>query len=132
MERCYETLAKLKQQTIVSTRLAKFEGLQAIIETLPLRFLLDRFIGGLKKEIKYDVLTSRPVDFRDAISLAKFFKGVLSRTKKGGKATRPYSSSKNNNQLVPYSKNPNSNTKPEDWGTTNLRSLAKSKGLIPS
>lgn len=51
MKRPYETLSKLKQHTTIRAYLSIFEQLQAVIETLPPKFLLDRFIGGLWKKL---------------------------------------------------------------------------------
>jgi len=51
----------------------QFEKLEGMIEQVSPTHLLQKFLGGLKEEIKFDVIAANPQNFDAAVSLAKTF-----------------------------------------------------------
>lgn len=63
-------------------------------QALPDQFLLEKFIDGLKEEIRFDVMTLHPIDFKEAISLGKVFKWKNTSKKKLNLAIQQEANSK--------------------------------------
>lgn len=85
--RPFGSFASLKQTSIVLQYLNKFEQLQGLLDPLPPKYLLEKFVDGLKDEIRYDVQASNPVDFREAVSLAKIYEGKWAVSRKTNNKT---------------------------------------------
>lgn len=73
LHRPYGDISNLKQTSNVRTYLTEFEQLQGLCDALLDQFLLEKFIDGIKEEIRYDVLALHPVEVREAVHLAKIF-----------------------------------------------------------
>lgn len=73
MIRPFESLANLKQITSVGEYLSKFEQLAGLLDKLQPSYRVDKYIKGLKDDIKFEVLAARSQSFKDAFSLTKTF-----------------------------------------------------------
>lgn len=140
MQRPFGTFANLRQTTTVLAYLNKFEQLQGMLDALPPKYLLENFLDGLKDEIRFDVLAARPVDFREAVSLAKLFESKWWHTKKTSKSGSTTTSTANKG----FSQNAQSNSVASNVKCSSsagsgifkhrniLDTLAKKKGLTPN
>lgn len=68
MERPFDTFTNLTQTSIIMTYLNKFEQLKWVLDPLPSKCFLEKFYGGPKEEIRYDVLATKPVDIKEVVS----------------------------------------------------------------
>lgn len=71
LQRPFEALSAVKQTSTVREYLSKFEQILSLLTKLPHAYIVDRFVGGLRDDIRYEILSSRPQNLRDAIALAK-------------------------------------------------------------
>lgn len=56
-------ISNLKQQSTMLACLNKSGQLQGLCDSLLNQFLLEKFIDGLKEEIRFDVIALNPIDF---------------------------------------------------------------------
>ncbi|XP_020245319.1 uncharacterized protein LOC109823445 [Asparagus officinalis] len=83
LSRPYDAFSTLKQTTTVRDYLGRFEQTLSLLDDQPSRrHILEKFIGGLKEELRYEVTASKPSSLKGAISLAKLFEDKLNNEKK--------------------------------------------------
>ncbi|XP_020254010.1 uncharacterized protein LOC109831084 [Asparagus officinalis] len=83
LSRPYDAFSTLKQTNTVRDYLGRFEQTLSLLDDQPSRrHILEKFIGGLKEELRYEVTASRPSSLKEAISLAKLFEDRLKNERK--------------------------------------------------
>lgn len=107
MHRPFDVFANSKQISSVKEYLEKFEQLSGLLEMFPHAHILDKFLGGLKEEIKYKVLATRPRFLKEAISLAKTYEDKYFNQKKSFKPYLPKPMPDFQNQNTPPNMLPN-------------------------
>lgn len=129
LQSSFGAFINMKQTTTVLAYLNKFEQLQGVLEALPPKYLLENFLDGFKEVIKSDVMASRSMEFREAVTLDKLYEGKLMHTKK---VVKPQSSTNIPPKLTPtsYSNRPSplQLQEPKPQFKKSLETLAKSKG----
>ncbi|XP_020267063.1 uncharacterized protein LOC109842623 [Asparagus officinalis] len=74
LTRPYDAFSIMRQTSTVREYLGKFEQALGLLDDQPSRrHILERFIGGLKDESRYDVSAARPTSLKGAVSLVKLF-----------------------------------------------------------
>ncbi|XP_020266215.1 uncharacterized protein LOC109841679 [Asparagus officinalis] len=74
LSRPYDVFSTMKQTSTVREYLGKFEQTLGLLEDQPSRrHILERFIGGLKDELRFEVAAGRPSSLKETVSLAKLF-----------------------------------------------------------
>ncbi|XP_020251114.1 uncharacterized protein LOC109828557, partial [Asparagus officinalis] len=74
LTRPYDAFSTMRQTSTVREYLGKFEQALGLLDDQPSkRHILERFIGGLKDELRYDVSAARPTSLKGAVALAKLF-----------------------------------------------------------
>ncbi|XP_020258301.1 uncharacterized protein LOC109834681 [Asparagus officinalis] len=81
--RPYDTFSTMKQTSTVREYLGKFEKTLSLLDDQPSkRHILEKIIGGLKDELRYEVAAARPPSLKGAVSLAKLFEDKQKNEKK--------------------------------------------------
>lgn len=108
--------------------LTKFEQLQGFLDHLHSDYVFDKFMDGLKEEIRYYVEASKPTNFKEAVAMAKIFESKYNSTKKSNMPSHytksnPYTRTIPSKPIKPVSQTHSIPTR------RSIENLAKSRGI---
>lgn len=69
MDRPFAAFSNLKQLTTIREYLKKFEQILGLLSKQPADYVMDKFVEGLKEDIRYEVMARKPGTFREALQI---------------------------------------------------------------